>query len=60
MTVYRYVRLGMLPATKIGASWHIDPPDLARFRDGGHATPRARRGKADWKRRLEARMLVGD
>lgn len=32
MTVYRHVRLGMLPAHKVSGSWRIDPADLA-----GHA-----------------------
>ena len=28
MTVYRRVRLGMLPARKVGGTWRIDPVDL--------------------------------
>lgn len=38
MTVYRYVRLGQLPATKRGSTWQIDQGDVERFRDAapGH------------------------
>jgi excisionase family DNA binding protein len=58
MTVYRYVRLGMLPARKVGASWRIDPADLGRL-DTSPAVP-ARRRSAPWRDRLQARMLAGD
>jgi excisionase family DNA binding protein len=37
MTVYRYVRLGMLPAHKVGGSWRIDPADLAGRASAGRA-----------------------
>jgi excisionase family DNA binding protein len=29
MTVYRYVRLGLIPATKVGQTWRITPEALA-------------------------------
>ena len=32
MTVYRYVRLGMLPATKDGTVWRVDRNALREFR----------------------------
>lgn len=35
MTVYRYVRLGLLPAHKVGGTWQVDGTDLAVFREGG-------------------------
>ena len=64
MTIYRRVRLGILPARKIGATWSIDRADLQR----GTTTPdrgRRRRGGAHprvsiWQSRLQARMLSGD
>jgi excisionase family DNA binding protein len=75
MTVYRHVRLGMLPARKVGGSWRIDPVDLAVGRTGP-ATPSdegspihdtaPRRGRsvgrrrAPWAARLQQRMLAGD
>lgn len=73
MTVYRRVRLGMLPAQKVGGSWRIDPADLAGQRaeapiDVGPAaahetapTPASpRRRRAPWVERLQQRMLAGD
>jgi excisionase family DNA binding protein len=64
MTIYRRVRLGILPARKIGGSWMVDPADLER----STTTPdrgRRRRGEghprvATWQERLLARMLGGD
>ena len=32
MTVYRYVRTGKLPATRVGGAWQVDPDDLARLK----------------------------
>jgi excisionase family DNA binding protein len=64
MTVYRRVRLGILPARKVGGTWMIDRSDLER---SGTARKRGRRRRADgepetgiWRERLRARMLVGD
>ena len=58
MTVYRYVRLGMLPARKVGASWRIDVADLERL-DTSPDVP-SRKRSAPWPDRLQARMLAGD
>ena len=58
MTVYRYIRLGMLPARKEGAGWRIDPADLKRL-DTAPSIP-ARKRSAPWHTRLQARMLAGD
>lgn len=58
MTIYRYVRLGLLPAHKEGGSWRVTETDLATFRApsaAGHSGERA-----PWKDRLEARMVAGD
>jgi MerR family transcriptional regulator, light-induced transcriptional regulator len=66
MTVYRYVRLGMLPARKVGGSWKVDPSDLATLRaDQAHAGSGrqigvGRRTAAPWSDRLRGRMLAGD
>ena len=63
MTIYRHVRLGILPARKIGGRWMVDPdnlerttttPDRGRRRSGSH--PRV----SVWQERLQARMLRGD
>ena len=64
MTVYRRVRLGILPARKIGGTWLVDPADLQR----ATSTPeRGRRRRAAshsrasiWQERMQARMLAGD
>jgi MerR family transcriptional regulator, light-induced transcriptional regulator len=64
MTVYRRVRLGILPARKVGGTWMVDPADLepaaatqtrGRRRSGG-SHPRV----STWQERLRARMLTGD
>lgn len=64
MTIYRRVRLGILPARKIGGTWLIDPADLKL----ATTTPdRGRRRRGDrhprvsvWQARLQGRMLDGD
>ncbi|MEX0757110.1 MAG: B12-binding domain-containing protein [Acidimicrobiia bacterium] len=58
MTMYRYVRLGLLPAAKAGGSWRVASSDLEAF-----ARPRAGRpesGETPWVERLVARMVAGD
>jgi MerR family transcriptional regulator, light-induced transcriptional regulator len=71
MTVYRRIRLGMLPARKVGGTWQIDSADLATTpirRTGTTRTvtrePPARSGskrrRAPWTTRLRDRMLAGD
>ena len=71
MTVYRRVRLGMLPARKVGGTWRIDPVDLTEAGSGsaepngpgtGHARPLrdGKRRRAPWAGRLRERMLAGD
>ena len=71
MTVYRRIRLGMLPAHKVGGTWRIDPADLIAPRELGadgpatrtRAMPAARgpkRRRAPWPDRLRERMLAGD
>ncbi len=63
MTAYRYVRLGILPADKVGGHWRVDPRDLDRLRApepgdaAGHPLPRQ---PAPWAGRLQRRMLAGD
>jgi len=61
MTVYRYVRTGKLPATRVGGAWQVDPDDLAQMKP---AVPRYSRNPAArataTKAQLEARLLAGD
>ena len=58
MTAYRYVRLGMLPATQQGRRWVVRADDLAAFVDAPPAS--TERGDAEWDERLLARMLEAD
>jgi len=72
MTVYRYVRLGVLRATKVGGAWQVSLADLEAYRaqsdaqsDPGRAdgTTNARGGgrqRAPWAARLESRLVAGD
>jgi excisionase family DNA binding protein len=64
MTVYRRVRLGILPAVKVDGTWWVDPADLAK--PAPHPSTRGRR-KNDgivrpsiWQDRLAGRMVEGD
>jgi len=63
MTVYRYVRLGLLPARKVGGTWRVPAEAVEAFhagREPAGGAPARRRGEAPWAERLEARMLAGD
>lgn len=59
MTVYRYVRLGMLPASRNGRSWLVAASDLAAFTEHQETQPSGR-GSAPWDERLANRMLAAD
>ena len=61
MTAYRYVRLGMLPARKVGSEWCVDADDLEHFRESGLSNGRGRNHRsAPWAERLTSRMTAGD
>jgi excisionase family DNA binding protein len=63
MTAYRYVRLGVLPATKVGGTWRVHEHDLDELRNRSVEPVSGRRGgrpPAPWADRLEARLLAGD
>jgi MerR family transcriptional regulator, light-induced transcriptional regulator len=66
MTAYRRVRMGILPARKVGGTWWIDPADLDRRVAATSAAAPGRRsaGAPDdapaWRERLRGRMLSGD
>ncbi len=60
MTVYRYVRLGVLPAVKVGGTWQVRAADLEAHRAGvSVAEPGAHR-RAPWADRMESRLIAGD
>lgn len=58
MTVYRYVRLGLLDAHKSGKQWRVTPEALAEFVE--RPEPDHSGGDAPWAKRLESRMVSGD
>ena len=62
MTAYRYVRLGLLPATKEGSAWRVAEADLERLSgpDGSASKGRGRQDPAPWASRLERRLVAGD
>ncbi len=59
MTVYRYVRLGRLPARKVGGVWEVEVADLTGLRRGLDRRV-GRRRPAAWSKRLESRLISGD
>ena len=64
MTAYRYVRLGLLEASKSRGAWRVTADALRRFREGSETAPvprgADRRRGAPWAGRLEARLVAGD
>ena len=64
MTIYRRVRLGILPARKVGGTWVVDPADLeqtkATLDRGRRRRGASHPGVAIWQERLQAQMLRGD
>ena len=61
MTAYRYVRLGTLPATKVGAEWRVKVADLARVTQ--QEEPRPGPGGLRWPKyrtQLGDRLVAGD
>jgi excisionase family DNA binding protein len=60
MTIYRYVRTGKLPATRVGGGWRVDPDDLARMKPAAPRTARKPVARAAVTKQLEARLLAGD
>ena len=63
MTVYRYVRQGLLPAKKVGRTWFVAASDLEAFKQA-KLTPAedatVGRARAPWAERLESRLMEGD
>ncbi len=60
MTAYRYVRLGVLPAEKVGGTWRVTAADVHAFRDQPPPVVGGSRRRAPWAARLEARLVAGD
>lgn len=76
MTAYRYVRLGLLPATKVGTRWQVRRDDIAELdrparsrrpaatsgasRPQTLVTAEGRSGRAPWAERYQARAVASD
>jgi excisionase family DNA binding protein len=61
MTAYRYVRMGTLPATKVGGEWRVRTADLERFSTHEDDPPGA--GGVRWpkyREQLADRLVLGD
>jgi MerR family transcriptional regulator, light-induced transcriptional regulator len=62
MTVYRYIRLGRLPAQQHNGRWTIDSDELGRL-TRSFPRPTGRRSRPAWpqrRRQLVDRLLAGD
>lgn len=60
MTVYRYVRLGYLPAHKQGGSWRVLRTDFEELRKAPPAEARRGQPSSPWDQRLLQRLLAAD
>ena len=60
MTVYRYVRLGYLPAHKEGGSWRVLRSDLESLKEKPPAAASRGKPSTPWNDRLEQRLLAAD
>lgn len=60
MTAYRYVRTGRLPARKVGATWRVDPADVAAIQAAAADIVVGRGRRADRTGRLVDRLTRSD
>ncbi len=60
MTAYRYVRLGLLDADKVGGTWRVAADAVERFRSGDEKGPVKQGKPAPWAERLESRLVAAD
>jgi excisionase family DNA binding protein len=60
MTVYRYVRLGYLPAHKEGGSWRVLRSDLDQLKESPPASASRGKPSTPWDERLTQRLLAVD
>jgi len=63
MTAYRYVRLGTLPATKVGGEWHVRVADVDALAQHADDARDAGAGGVRWPKyrdQLSDRLLQGD
>ena len=60
MTVYRYVRLGYLPAHKQGGSWRVLRADVDELKKTPPAAAERGKPSSPWDERLLQRLLAAD
>ena len=70
MTAYRYVRLGLLHASKPSGTWRVARADLDAFQVSnsitttvgglGNGSGESGRRRAPWAERLQSRLIAGD
>ena len=60
MTVYRYVRLGYLPAHKAGGSWRVLRSDLEGLKESPPSNATRGQPATPWHERLQQRLLAAD
>lgn len=60
MTIYRYVRLGYLPAHKEGGSWRVLRSDVDELRKAAPAASGRGQSSTPWDERLAQRLLAAD
>jgi MerR family transcriptional regulator, light-induced transcriptional regulator len=60
MTAYRYVRLGLLDASKVKGSWQVSDEAVRLFRSVDGLGPVEAGVSAPWAERLELRLIDGD
>ena len=58
MTVYRYIRTGRLPATKVGGEWQVAEGDVVAMETSPTAQRRVRQRR--WDDLLVQRLIAGD
>ncbi len=60
MSAYRYVRLGLLDAVKLGGIWNVQRSAVEAFQAGSDRSPVAAGERAPWGERLESLLVSGD
>lgn len=62
MTMYKYVRTGRLPGSRVGGGWRIDPSDLDSLTSSAVNRRRGRspKGTRPWTKRFEKPLVAGD
>src|SRR5688572_10570122 len=60
MTAYRYVRLGLLEAEKVGTSWQVSVDAVEQLQHRERPTRARSSRRVAWDQRFESRLRAGD